>query len=215
MTTLSHTRLNTNAKVIDESCKKGSMKESGCTNIKDELEKDGCLILPIRGSSMMPLLRQDKDCVVVERASFNDLRPMDVVLYFNPTRDAYILHRLLWKKESASASFNNKKISEGTAGTGIKNNIAIILGDNCVNLEYVPEEWILGRLISFFRGEKKVQLTDPAYQKYVKFWAKPWKRRVVLIKIKNRFHHTASRVKHTIIRIFSKKIGTKSKEGGK
>lgn len=152
------------------------------TNIKDELEKEGHLLLPIKGVSMMPMLRQNQDCVVVSSCGFDELSLWDVVLYYNPERDAYILHRLLWKGKRKGV------------------NTAVILGDNCITLEYVPEEWILGKLTSFFRGEKEVQLDDPRYQRYVALWVKPWKRRISILKLKGQAWRAASKVKRRVMR---------------
>lgn len=150
------------------------------TNIKEELLKTGKLIYPIRGVSMLPMLRQNSDCVVIKKATYEDVKPMDVVLYYNPDRDVYILHRLLWKERDHGMNY------------------AMILGDNCISLEKVPEDWIIGRLTSFFRGEKEVLITSREYQLYVSTWAKPWKMRVTALKVKNQVHRAGGKVKKMI-----------------
>lgn len=148
------------------------------TSLKEELKTKGSVLVPIHGVSMLPILRQKTDCVVVEDASFQDLKPMDVVLYYNPDRDMYILHRLLWKE----------------------NHTAKILGDNCTTIENVPEDKIRGRMSEFFRGEKGVKTTDPGYRLYVSLWARPWKMRVFLLKCRNKVHRAGSKVKRMILR---------------
>lgn len=129
-------------------------------SIREELQKEGRVLLPIRGVSMWPMLRQNTDCVVVERASFEELAPMDVVLYQRPGQSGYTLHRLLRK--------------EGMYG--------IILGDHCVRRERVPAAWILGRLTSFYRGEKEIQPENILYRLYLFLWVRPQHFRTLVLR---------------------------------
>lgn len=148
------------------------------TSLREELKTKGSVLVPIHGVSMLPMLRQKTDCVVVENATFEDLKPMDVVLYYDPVRDMYILHRLLWKE----------------------NHAAKILGDNCVTIETVPEDKIRGRMSEFFRGEKDIKTTDAGYRMYVVLWARPWKFRIFLLKCRNKALHVGSKLKRMIQR---------------
>lgn len=148
------------------------------TSLREELNTNGSILVPLHGVSMLPLLRQDKDCAVIVKTDFRDLKPMDVVLYYDPGRDMYILHRLLWKE----------------------NHTAKILGDNCTSIETVPEDRIRGRMSEFFHGEKEIKTTDSGYQLYVSLWAKPWKIRVVLLKCRNKVRRAGSKVKRAVVR---------------
>lgn len=130
------------------------------TSLREELNASGSVLVPFHGESMLPLLRQDKDCAVIIKADFDDLKPMDIVLYYDPEREIFILHRLLWKEDHT----------------------AMMLGDNCTAIEKVSEDQICGRLSEFFRDGKEVKAADACYQLYVFLWAKPWKVRIALLK---------------------------------
>ena len=51
------------------------------------------VILRLKGNSMYPLLRNGKDVVVLEKCSFESLKPMDVVLF--RYRGKHVLHRII------------------------------------------------------------------------------------------------------------------------
>lgn len=103
----------------------------------------------VRGTSMKPLLRQDRDVVVVVPPSF-PLRRFDVPLYVR--RDGtHVLHRVVGKDARGY----------------------ILCGDNQLWLERgVTDDMIQGVLAGFFRGEKYIKVTDLRYRIYVFFWCR-------------------------------------------
>ena len=109
------------------------------------LAKDGKLVYKTRGVSMLPMLHQNRDLVIIEVPE-GRLRPMDVALYRRGAN--YVLHRVM----------------EDT-GDGY-----LIRGDNTYALETVPDEAIIGVLTSFVRKKKHISCTDPHYLRYVRFW---------------------------------------------
>lgn len=96
------------------------------------------------GVSMMPLLRQGKDLMVIENVQ--DGRPLhrlDSVL-FKRRNGQYVLHRIMDNPEG------NKESGAGSNG----NTIYRICGDNTYQLEPVRRDMIIGRLVAVERGAK-------------------------------------------------------------
>ena len=113
--------------------------------IEELLARDGKLIYKTRGVSMEPMLRQNRDLVVLEIPKAR-LKPYDVALYKRGT--SLVLHRVLQVKEDHY----------------------LIRGDNTYVMEKVPDEAVLGVLTSFQRKGKQISVTDGRYQRYVKLW---------------------------------------------
>ena len=66
------------------------------TTFEEELERSGKLAYTNVGVSMLPLIRQEKDVMVIEKA--DTYRPLDAVLFRRKGvtgRGAYVLHRIL------------------------------------------------------------------------------------------------------------------------
>ncbi len=112
------------------------------STIEQVLIDRGQYIGPTAGWSMMPMLKNRRDTIVVQ-AKKERLKPLDVALY--KRGDAYILHRVLSVKEDGY----------------------IIRGDNCYVDEDVPEYVVIGVLTEFFRKKKHYYCTDEKYLRYV------------------------------------------------
>ena len=137
------------------------MSEVEKLKIEDALLEKGVYIGPTVGVSMLPMLKNRRDTIVV-RPKTEKLKRLDVALY--KRGDAYILHRVLAPTE-----------------TGY-----IIRGDNCYSDENVPEEAVIGVLTEFFRKGKHIFCTDKKYVAYANKRLKTYKTRrfFVLIKLK-------------------------------
>lgn len=120
--------------------------------IEEVLLATGKYIGPTVGTSMLPMLKNRRDTIVV-KAKTERLKPLDVALY--KRGNLYILHRVL-------------KVTD----TGY-----IIRGDNCYYDEIVPEEDVIGVLTEFFRKKTHYYCTDEKYLKYVKKRIKHYKSR--------------------------------------
>lgn len=136
-------------------------------NLAQALREQGFVVTPIKGTSMLPLLRQEKDTVVVVPAEPSQVEPMDVVLFHDRQRDRYVLHRLIAKDADTLTT----------------------LGDNCTSCERFPREWLLGRLSSVYRGERELPLDSPAYRAYVTLWCRPWQARMRGLGLYRRTRH--------------------------
>ena len=116
-------------------------------SFEEILEKEGRLVYSSVGDSMLPLIRQGRDLLVIERPD-GRLKKYDVPLY---RRDSgqYVLHRVLKVRE----------------------NDYVICGDNRWAKEYgVTDRQILGVLTAVIRDGKELPVTDRRYRLYVRLW---------------------------------------------
>ena len=138
------------------------MNEIEAQKIEDVLLSKGQYVGPTAGVSMLPMLKNRRDTIVVTKKT-ERLKPLDVALY--KRGDLYVLHRVL-----------------EVTDTGY-----IIRGDNCYSDEIVPEEAVIGVLTEFFRKDKHIVCeSDKKYHRYVKRRLKTYKPRrfFVILKIK-------------------------------
>ncbi len=134
------------------------------TSFEEELAEKGRLVYKNAGTSMLPMIREDRDVIVLERCGGNDPGRFDVVLFRRPDvrgRGEYVLHRIL------------KRDRDGNY---------LIAGDNCSSLEKVHPDQILARLTEVKRGNRTVRMTDLAYRIYVYLWCAPYPLRFLLVK---------------------------------
>ena len=117
------------------------------SSFEEILEKEGHLIYSNVGDSMLPMIRQGRDLLVIRRQT-GRLKKYDVPLY---RRDSgqYVLHRILKVRE----------------------NDYVICGDNRWHRETgITDRHILGVLTAIIRDGKEVPVTDPRYRLYVHLW---------------------------------------------
>ncbi len=97
-----------------------------------------------KGISMLPLIRQGKDSVVL--TNIRDIKKYSIVLY---VRDdgAYVLHRVV----------------------AVKNGKYDMCGDNqCFIEKGIRPDQVRATVAGFYRGEEYVALDNAKYMKYVK-----------------------------------------------
>lgn len=113
-----------------------------------ELEKHGSFTFTNVGTSMMPLLRQNKDLFVIEKKTGKRCRKYDAVL-FKRANGQYVLHRILKVREKDY----------------------ILCGDHQFHCEYgVTDDEILGVMTKVIRDGVTISMTDKKYQIYVHLW---------------------------------------------
>ena len=127
--------------------------------IEDVLAQTGVYIGPTVGVSMLPMLKNRRDTIVV-RAKTERLKPLDVALY--KRGDAYVLHRVITPLDGKY----------------------LIRGDNTYTDEYILESDVIGVLSEFFRKDKHYFCTDKKYLKYSKRRVKTYKIRRFWIMLK-------------------------------
>lgn len=120
---------------------------SDYSTYEEELSKHGKIIHTNVGVSMMPLLRQHRDVMIIERPN-GRLKKYDCPLY--KTRSGkYILHRIIKVRE----------------------NDYVICGDNCVTFERgVTDKQILGVLTGVIRDGKTITMDNKLYKLYYHLW---------------------------------------------
>ena len=91
------------------------------TSFEELLARDGRFVYKTKGTSMEPMLRQNRDLVTV-KAPQARLRKYDVALYRRD--DSYVLHRVI----------------------GVKDGYYRIRGDNTYRVEQVPFGSVIGVL---------------------------------------------------------------------
>lgn len=135
--------------------------------IEEILERDGHLAYPNKGVSMMPLLRQDRDLMLIEKRGPERCHKLDAVLFRRPGvvgHGAYVLHRILRVND------------DGTYW---------IIGDNCFSGETVAEENVLGILTGIVRDGKTITISNPWYRLYVNTWCRWVHFRAAILRVRH------------------------------
>ena len=144
--------------------------------IKEQLDKDGCVKFTPKGNSMLPTLRNNKDCVTLGRPEL-PLKKYQIAFYVRDNNQ-YVLHRVV-------------KVE--------KSNTYVMRGDNQFrNEKGVRENQIIGVVKSFTRNGKEYYGNERTY----KFYCILWYKTVKLRKILRRIRIFAGKIKRKIIGIF-------------
>ena len=114
--------------------------------IREALSNGTSVRIRPRGTSMLPMLREETDSVVLSPVDA-PLKKYDLPLYCRDN-GKYVLHRII----------------------DVKDGYYVIRGDNTYVKEKVPDEWILGVMTEFYRGDKHIVANSKKYRAYVRFW---------------------------------------------
>ena len=148
--------------------------QNEATDYETLIEKDGVFAQLTKGISMMPLIRQNRDTIIVKKIE-NPPKENDVLLYKNKI-GKYVLHRVI-------------KVLE---------NGYIIRGDNNFFNEYdIKDDDIIGILDGFYRDDKYI---DCNKNKLYKIYIQLNRRTYYLRKIFSKIRSLLSKIKHAIIR---------------
>lgn len=127
--------------------------------------------LPFRGRSMLPMLREGKDSVELSPLP-EKLKKYDLPVYQYPS-GKYVMHRVV----------------------AVKEDYYICIGDNLVNLEKIYPHQLIAIVSAFTRNGKRIEVSDPGYRIYCRFWCAVRPIRRILLKIRNVFRiHKNSRI---------------------
>ena len=119
------------------------------------LEEQGVVIVNPKGISMLPLIKEATDSVVLKKPD-RPLKKLDVVAYRRPNGTS-VLHRII-------------KVKDGRYD---------INGDNLASIERnVPHDWIFGIMVGVYQGDRYIDVNDKEYIKYSKKVARnlKWRR---------------------------------------
>ena len=143
------------------------------STFEEQLAGCGKLVYTNKGDSMMPLIKQDRDLLVIEPVK-GRLKKYDVPLY-KRDNGQYVLHRILKVREHDY----------------------VICGDNRWVKEYgIQDRHIIGVLTAVIRGGKEVSVNDRKYRLYVHLWCDVFPVRAFIVHVINKLKRTARRKKH-------------------
>ena len=149
------------------------------SSFEQVLNKTGSLVYKNVGVSMLPLIRENRDIMVIEKLTGTP-KKYDAVLFRRKGvkgRGKYVLHRIL-------------KI--------LPDNKYFIAGDNCTSGEIVEAEQILGVLKTVFRDEKAVDFGGPKYKAYLYLWCVPYHFRFAVLAVRRSLIYLLSGIKHKL-----------------
>ena len=130
------------------------------STFEEQLAKNGKLIYTNKGDSMMPLIKQDRDLLIIKPVQ-GRLKKYDVPLY---KRDSgqYVLHRIL----------------------KVRKNDYVICGDNRWVKEYgIRDRHIIGVLVAVIRNGKEVSVNNWKYKVYVHLWCDLFPLRAMMVHV--------------------------------
>ena len=137
------------------------------STFEDQLAKNGKLIYTNKGDSMMPLIKQDRDLLVIEPVH-GRLKKYDVPLY---RRDSgqYVLHRIL----------------------KVRSRDYVICGDNRWTKECgIQDRHIIGVLTAVVRNGREISVNDWKYKAYVHLWCDLFPVRAFTLHVINKLKRT-------------------------
>lgn len=117
------------------------------TTLAQQLDQLGVVVHTNKGTSMMPLLRENRDLMVIRKRGAGRFHKYDAVLFRRDSGE-YVLHRIL----------------------RVNPDSYWIVGDNCISGETVREEQVLGILTEIVRDGKTIRVTDKGYLLFVRIW---------------------------------------------
>ncbi len=131
--------------------------------VEEKLKTGGTVEIPIRGTSMLPLLREGRDTVVLTAVS-GRLKKFDLPLY-RRKNGAYVLHRVI-----------------GTDEKGYT-----MCGDNqWVRENGVEDGQLIGLVCEINRNGRKISVNSFRYKSYCRFWNMLLPVRKYIVKIRGK-----------------------------
>ena len=132
------------------------------STFEEELNRTGQIVYTNLGDSMMPLIREKRDLLVVKKPE-GRLKKYDVPLY-KRDNGVYVLHRIL----------------------KVRKDDYVICGDNRYHREYgIQDRHIIGVLSAVVRDGKTIPVTDKKYRFYVHIWCDFFYIRAMILYIKS------------------------------
>lgn len=142
------------------------------STFEEQLAKNGKLIYTNKGDSMMPLIKQDRDLLIIKPVH-RRLNKYDVPLY---KRDSgqYVLHRIL----------------------KVRKNDYVICGDNRWVKEYgIQDRHIIGVLTAVVRKGREISVNNWKYKVYVHLWCDFFPLRAFILHVANKIQKIARKKK--------------------
>lgn len=134
--------------------------------LAETIQSGGTFRMITAGTSMLPLLRDRKDTVILKKAKF-PLNKFDIPLYIRPDGH-FVLHRIM-------------KVDNGSDTT-----VYTMCGDNQLYLENnVSEESVIAVVDHIIRNNKLIKMDSFLYKTYVFFWCRCYFIRFCVLKFRS------------------------------
>ncbi len=131
--------------------------------VEEKLKTGGTVEIPIRGTSMLPLLHEGRDTVVLTAVS-GRLKKFDLPLY-RRENGAFVLHRVIGADEKGY----------------------VMCGDNqWVREKGVEDGQLIGLVCEINRNGKKIDVNSFRYKSYCRFWYMLLPVRKYIVKIRGK-----------------------------
>lgn len=114
--------------------------------IEEQLSQGRQVKFSPMGTSMLPMLRQGRDQVVLSPVP-RKLKKYDLPLY-RRDNGQFVLHRVIWAGETYTCMGDNQFVAE----PGLRH------------------EQMIGLVTAFWREEKEIRVTDASYWIYCRLW---------------------------------------------
>lgn len=139
---------------------------------EEEISESGRLVYTNVGTSMMPLLRQNRDLMIIRKPDGRCQR-YDVPLY-KRNDGKYVLHRIL----------------------KVNNDSYVLCGDNCRRREYgITDRQIIGVLSAVVRDGRTIPVSDWRYRVYAHIWCDFFYIRVIILWLKEMYGRLKRKLK--------------------
>ncbi len=141
------------------------------SSVTGQLQQGKKVIRPNRGTSMLPLLREGKDRMVISPRPDSRLQKYDAAL-FKRDNGELVLHRVL------------KVLEKGY----------LMNGDHQFVKETVREDQILGILTHVMRGKHLIPVTSLRMRCYILLWYAPYPLRFLFLRANGMLHGIYRRI---------------------
>ena len=140
------------------------------TSFEEELDKNGFFIYTSKGTSMLPLIKEGRDVLLIRKTD-GCIKKYDIALY--KKNDKYVLHRIMRVDENGYSTCGDHQIRWET---GIK------------------RANILGVLSGLKRKNEEIDFNSFSYRMYILFWCKLFFIRVIILKGSYYLHRIKNRI---------------------
>ena len=145
--------------------------------MKEMLESGGTVNFPPHGTSMLPMLHNDGDTVMIKKPD-GELKKYDLPLYIRDN-GAFVLHRIVRRPQ---------------------NGVYTMCGDNQWHVEKgIRHDQIVGVVVSFKRNGKKIDCQSRLYKLYCVIW-------VGIMPLRHLFIGGARKIKAFLVAKFPQKF---------
>ena len=146
------------------------------SSFEEVLAHDGRLIYSNVGDSMLPLIRQGRDLLMIELPK-GRMKRLDIPLY-KTERGQYVLHRVL----------------------SVKPDSYVICGDNRWRREYgITDSQVIGVLKAVIRDEREIPVSDWRLRLYAHLWCDLFPIRALILWTRYMLKYLAARIRRAAV----------------